>query len=303
MASDCNSVSPMHFKDWIKWWELWVESDRCQARSKSITGVIMSADRWKFTEAELLSKRLECNNSVRQRLLSHGSNYSLTTADERCILLYYHQKINDICKYFKFPITTVLTSHLIFSRVHIHKPVVDTSFDLKHIMLASVYLASKINELHTSVESFCAKVPDTERKSIEELEFILLDWLDFEIFFDLPVAPLLAFLLEIHDASYDESVYATCAQTIISMYMTDIPHIFNSSVIALTALKQTSLKLEDPKFDEYLEKLELHSNIQLGPVIDDILSLSRAQSTTFDARYLKEIDSKMNECRKFLLNH
>jgi hypothetical protein len=231
-----------------------------------------------------------------------GSNYPLTSADERSILLYYHQKINDICKYFKFPLKTILSSHLIFSRVHVYKPIIDSSFDLKHIMLASVYLASKIDEQHTSVESFCSKIPDTEKRSVEQLEFILLDWLDFDIFFDLPVDPLLAFLLEIYDAPIDESVYTASAQTIISMYMTDIPHIYDPALIALAALKQTSLKTNDSRFDDYIIKFDLHSSLHVKQVIDKVLSLSGAQSTTVDARYLKEIDSKLNECRRFLLS-
>lgn len=228
--------------------------------------------------------------------------YSLTTTDERCILLYYHQKINDICKFFRFQLSTVLSSHLIFSRVHMYKPIVDDSFDLKHIMLACVYLGSKIDEQHTSVDTFCAKIPGVQRKDIEELEFILLDWLDFDIYFDLPTCPLTAFLLEIF-GKVEEDIYLAAAQSMVSMFMTDIPHLFNAAAIALASIKQAAIKFKvQSKFDDYMLKLDTHTALDCVQQVNNILNFVTLQPTTFDARYLKEIDAKLSDCRKVLLN-
>ena len=146
---------------------------------------------------------------------------------------------------------------MIFSTVHISKPLLDDRHDLKHVMLSCVYLASKVDAGHTNLQEFCQKIPGTEKRVVEELEFVLLDWLDFDILFDSPLLPLIAFIIDIYsDGSERVSVYTTAVQTIIAMYMTDIPLLHNPTIIALSALKSTADKRKCILFDTYLSQLQ-----------------------------------------------
>lgn len=260
----------------------------------------MDVGKWLFTEEELLARRGECNSSTKQALAFKGIDYSLTTSEERSILLYYHQKINDICKYFKYEVSTLLTSHLIFSRVHISKPILDVKYDLKHVMLASVFLASKIDEKHTVLSAFSTKIPGTNQQHISELEFILLDWLEYDLMFDLAVEPMTALLVDAF-GSLDKAVHIAICNILVSMYMTDLPHLYSSVHLAMAAIKQWSLKTGDQRFDEYIRLLEEKTGQEFSSVIKKIIEFSSSQPTTFDARFLKEIDSKLSECRSKLI--
>jgi hypothetical protein len=258
-----------------------------------------------LTASELYQRRVDCNAASRS--LHPTADYSLTVQEERLILLYYHQKINDICKYFKFGMSTVLTSHLTFARVHLAKPILDGGkHDLKHIMLAAVYLASKVDEEHTELGKFCDKIPGTDRKQIEELEFVLLDWLDFDIFMELPVVPLATFVADIFLSAEGQTVsakelHAAALQSLSSIYMTDAPFLFNPAIIALSCLLQTAVRFKVEKaVEEYLEKVEekLPGTREL---VESAGKVATGQATTLDPRYLKVIDGKLSECRKKLL--
>lgn len=253
-----------------------------------------------LTEAELLAKRLDRNRRTRE-LATDPSAYPLTTNDERLILLYYHQKINDLCKYFKFPLTTSLSAHFLFARLFTDKPLVDTRHDLKHVMLATLYLASKVDEQHTVLSEFCKRIPGTERRAVEELEFVILEWLDYDVWVECPLAILLSFIVDIYHDSADivNEVYSQTVPLLTAMFMTDIPLVYDTVIISLAVLKQTAVKRkQEPIVDDYIQRLSLRLGTDtITGLVQSALTLSSMQATTLDARYLKEIDGKLTSFR------
>lgn len=237
--------------------------------------------------ASLYSQAITSRRSLDDVMETRKALYvgSIVTFEEASILLkFYHQKIPNICRAFGFPITTQLVAHQLLSHYSLSHTVSD--FDLKHVMLACCYMAAKIDNVRIFLNDICSKIPKTNRSSIEDLEFVILKALDYNIssFFS-PIPCIFGLLTELGFKEISDDFLNQIFKDLDSVYESEFFFPYSPLGISLSLLKT---RISDEQL-EFLMNLVQIEETQLFDL--------QIQPQPLDRKRLVEIDKRIIEYR------
>lgn len=185
---------------------------------------------------------------------------SIVTSEEALVLFrFQHSSIPKICEKFDLPVTTQLLAHLLLSKYSLKHSVL--THDMKHVMVTCCYFATKLDNVRLAFTDLCAGIKNLNPHSIEAIEFVLLEMLDFHpwVFTAYPCALSIALEMNLLRQIDHESLEKNLAL----VYQTDMPLMFNEAHISIYVLcKLFSKELLSPlieKFDFVFEDLNQYS--------------------------------------------
>lgn len=220
----------------------------------------------------------------------------LSPEEELLIIKHYHTKIPETCRYFKFPPSVAPYAHWLFTRLSLRLSVMD--YDPKHTMLACVLLATKLSDLHLTMEQFVGKIPNTDRELLVRLEFVLLASFEYRLHFFDPHLALAGFILDFQGQfELDEAIIKGATVLLDHICATDAILILPPSHLALVALSRA---LNNPcLFSDYLQTRQKQLSVasddlaQWHSTIDEFLS-----KMTVDLETVRAIDRRLINIRK-----
>lgn len=264
-----------------------------------------------LTRDEIFEKRNQVNKAAIEQLLdklpSELREVLLSAEEEAMLWHYYHRKIPEICRYFKFPPTVTATAHWLLSRCSLGLSVLQ--YDPKHVMLAAILLATKLEGLHLTMDQYAAKIPNTDAELLIELEFVLLASLDYKVFFFSPNAALAGVLLELKTLSegpledgpsWDSKWIAESSVLLDRICATDALLMYSPSCLALVSLLMI---LPEGKHKEaLLQKIVPFTRLATSgePLDDALLAVGNLMNdfSALDPEKIKAIDRRLLQIRK-----
>src|SRR3954449_7194621 len=102
---------------------------------------------------------------------------------------HHHLNIANVCKLFQFPPSVQLVAHYLLWRYSLLHTVLDKDF--KHVMLSACYFGSKLENHRLQLDEFCSKIKNVSRSVLEELEFIFLEVLKYNIYIFTPIPAII----------------------------------------------------------------------------------------------------------------
>ncbi|KAM0880505.1 hypothetical protein ACQ4PT_033536 [Festuca glaucescens] len=163
----------------------------------------------------------------------------LSCEEEQMMRRFYEQKIQEVCKAFKFPHKIQATAIIYFKRFYLQWSVME--HHPKHIMLTCVYSSCKVEENHVSAEEL-GKGINQDHQIILNNEMIVLKVSHFHIEF-------LTF------PSKQNDLYQTANSHVDRMMLTDAPLLYTPGQLALAALYKSNDALKVLDFERYLESV------------------------------------------------
>ncbi|KAK2706946.1 hypothetical protein QYM36_014843 [Artemia franciscana] len=174
----------------------------------SIDRVIDSSQlkNWMFANEESIKNQRKVSNEnfiSRQKPLHQLEGRStefLTYDEEKEILMFYEQKLFELCKIFKpaMPPSVVGTGFHYFKRFYLKNSVMD--YHPRDILATCVYLAAKVDEFNVSIGSFVANLRGDQEKAsgiILNNELLLMQQLGYQLTIHNPYRPIEGFLIDI----------------------------------------------------------------------------------------------------------
>ncbi|KAM0880510.1 hypothetical protein ACQ4PT_033539 [Festuca glaucescens] len=120
----------------------------------------------------------------------------LSCEEEQMMRRFYEQKIQEVCKAFKFPHKIQATAIIYFKRFYLQWSVME--HHPKHIMLTCVYSSCKVEENHVSAEEL-GKGINQDHQIILNNEMIVLKSLDFDLIVFSPYRSIEGFIDDMDD--------------------------------------------------------------------------------------------------------
>lgn len=117
------------------------------------------------------------------RTCTEGSDQTALSAEEEADLRTFHEsKIIDVCTHFKFDLQVLTAAILLHKRFYLKRSMLQGK-DPKHIMLACIFLGTKVGNLHLEASFITGKVAGSDPKVVLELEFHVLSNVGFNLDF------------------------------------------------------------------------------------------------------------------------
>lgn len=201
--------------------------------------------------------------------------------EEKLLLIYYSQFINDICRKFKPPVPLSVTgmSIVYFKRFYMNTSVME--FHPKEISYLCVYLACKVDEYNVSIDQFmqqvCSQPNPLLQMFIIDNELLMLQKLNFHLTIHCPYRPLEGFIIDLktkknlYQIEDVESFRPKIEQFLANCSLTDAALLYPPSQIALAALSYgigigLNSYLQQLANKQIVEKLisnikEIHNNV------------------------------------------
>ncbi|BGO92177.1 hypothetical protein NBRC10512_000908 [Rhodotorula toruloides] len=170
----------------------------------------------------------------------------LTVADEQALVGYYLTQAVALCGALKFPEMVLATAITYLKRFYLRNTCMD--YHPKNIMLTCVFLATKTENLPTSIDTFAARVK-TPPADILSLEFLVSQSLNFEYKVHHAHLALSGLVLDLQTAGCDASSVASAlprAQVFCrTSRLTPAELVYTPSQIALACLRLADPSLVD----------------------------------------------------------
>ncbi|KAM0901438.1 hypothetical protein ACQ4PT_019985 [Festuca glaucescens] len=128
---------------------------------------------------------------VPDHVVGSSSVKPLSCEEEQMMRRFYEQKIQEVCKAFKFPHKIQATAIIYFKRFYLQWSVME--HHPKHIMLTCVYSSCKVEENHVSAEEL-GKGINQDHQIILNNEMIVLKSLDFDLIVFAPYRSIEGFI-------------------------------------------------------------------------------------------------------------
>jgi cyclin H len=201
-----------------------------------------------WTKKELEMIRIEANQAACKR-----HEKSIDYQEQMILVQFYTLKIKDYCKFFKFSVKVQHTAIILFKRFYIIQTTMD--HDPKLILIACLFLSTKIEHEPIELSAFLEKVPKSPPKhQMIGLELTLSKHIGFNYFVEHPFWPLHGFFLDIQTQFDIQELYQSYQNAISNcsdLYLTDAPLFYTGSQIALACLYHNIN--EKSKLDIYLQ--------------------------------------------------
>jgi cyclin H len=241
-----------------------------------------------FSRQELNEKRKYSNEQARR------GDCFIDHQEQLILIQFYTSKIKDYCKFFKFSLKVQQTSILLFKRFYIESSAME--FDPKLILIACLFLSTKIEHEPIDLQEFLDKIPKGPKKhEMLDLELTLSSRIGFDYFIHHPYWPLHGFFLDLQQFHSPQELFQSYQDAIdicTNLYLTDCPLIYSASQIAIAAFYKCS---KPEIMDPYLEKRFGDHVDKLKKVIDEIIEMTSID-TKVDKEQAKVIAKKCQEC-------
>ncbi|XP_065563728.1 cyclin-H-like isoform X2 [Artemia franciscana] len=266
---------------------------------------------WMFANEESIKNQRKVSNEnfiSRQKPLNQLEGRStefLTYDEEKEILMFYEQKLFELCKIFKpaMPPSVVGTGFHYFKRFYLKNSVMD--YHPRDILATCVYLAAKVDEFNVSIGSFVANLRGDQEKAsgiILNNELLLMQQLGYQLTIHNPYRPIEGFLIDIKTrysqiGSIDK-VRPKIDEFLENYYFTDLCLIYAPSQIALAAIIH-AFSQEPGSLDRYvIDVLIPGDESHLGPLVE-VISIRK---TVRDVKRvskdsIKPLEIKLEKCR------
>ncbi|MCL7041649.1 hypothetical protein MKW94_021146 [Papaver nudicaule] len=228
--------------------------------------------KWIFTPHDLMQKYQVSNQRAARTLHQYGTTRMevdidgslshpkpqfdsfpkpLSTEEEQLMRVFYEHKIQEACGAFKFPRKIQATAITYFKRFYLQWSVME--HHPKHIMLACVYTACKVEENHVSAEEL-GKAIQQDYQS-----------LGFDLIVYAPYRCVEGFIDGMEDYCRGKNdklhmLQETAKLVVDEAMLTDAPLLFPPGQLALAALRKANAVHKVVDFPRYLE--HIHSRRQ-----------------------------------------
>ncbi|KAJ1951215.1 hypothetical protein FBU59_000300 [Linderina macrospora] len=271
---------------------------------------------WRYTPSSLGTLRATNNKQgiarVRQSLLAESSldgnsartaeaeNNMLTPADELGLINYYLQKIRDYATVYKFNSTVKATAITFMKRFYLHNVVFD--YPPKGIMLACLYLATKVENAFVKIDDFTKPLARTKvtNSDVLDYEFVVTQSLQFDLAVHHPYRPAYGFFLDmqayVEDITVLQKTYELAQKYIDQAVFTDLVFFFQPAQIALGAIKLAAVETRCD-VDQYLtSRFDARALENLYPILDNVQEEIRKYKPV-SMKEAQVIDRKLILCR------
>ncbi|XP_027934215.1 cyclin-H1-1 [Vigna unguiculata] len=235
----------------------------------------------------------------------HSRTKPLSIEEEQCIRVFYENKLQEVCKNFRFPHKIQATALIYFKRFYLQWSVME--HQPKHIMLTCIYAACKIEENHVSAEEL-GKGISQDHQMILNNEMIVYQSLEFDLIVYAPYRSVEGFILDMEEfcnAGDDQlQMLKTLRETawleVDKMMLTDAPLLFPPGQLALAALGNSNALHNVIDFDSYLGSIfygqnSMHTMAELAESLHAIDSCVKNYKIPSD-KELKHINRKLKSC-------
>ncbi|KAL1917324.1 uncharacterized protein VTP21DRAFT_4980 [Calcarisporiella thermophila] len=267
---------------------------------------------WRFSWSELEDVRRSTNahaietirtNIIEERNLS-GNNQSeeveyLTADDELALCRFYELKCRDLSRHFRFHDEVMATAILYMKRFYLYNTVMD--YNPKDVMLTCIYLATKTQNNHISIDDFLKDIPRTSSDDVLGLEFVVSQGLRFHFAVHHPYLPLHGLFLDMQNVIDDKEALRRVNERAIDLVhqslFTDLCFVYQPSQIALGLLRMAARE-NGLDINGYLEgktKEDTQSLAMLTRICEDIERVM-AGFTPTTQETAKDIDRRRRLC-------
>lgn len=227
---------------------------------------------WSFNSSQLAQMRQSANEKGQKEALKrfevarassvadnaaiyeqHGDKLSvdmlhlISAQEEQAFLRFICLQIIQICAHFNMPTQVKATAMAFFRRFYLIHSVME--YRPKNVAYTIVFLAAKLENYFISIESFSSRIPKTKPADILDLEFVVLQTLQFTLLVHHPFRPLWGFFLDFQNVLLHPSpvMYDVSVDTLGRLYdqakawlndytlISDVSFLFTPPQIALAA--------------------------------------------------------------------
>ncbi|XP_044980276.1 cyclin-H1-1 [Hordeum vulgare subsp. vulgare] len=229
----------------------------------------------------------------------------LSCEEEQVMRIFYEQKIQEVCRAFKFPHKIQATAIIYFKRFYLQWSVME--HHPKHIMLTCVYASCKVEENHVSAEEL-GKGIQQDHQIILNNEMIVLKSLDFDLIVYAPYRSIEGFIDDMDDFCRAgngahqrlKDLHQTANSEVDTMMLTDAPLLYTPGQLALAALYKSNGALSVLDFERYLESVFLrqHFDCPVEQFIQIISSINHlvSQLQLPGTKEMRHADRKLKHC-------
>lgn len=268
----------------------------------------------------LLIPSLEELNSIYLNILDKCNqpleeSYKINAQEAASMRSYYHTKIRDISQALDFSMAVTADAHFFLHKYFTRFSVLE--HDLKHVMyfnnilligayrffrLACVYLATKCQNMHLTMDEFSKNIPNVQAELIVESELVVLQCIDFRPPSFSPVPCLFGFLMDylqtVEGRVADDDIHERAQRALdhlqVALMIEEVVLLHPPSVISLACVLE-HIDESETYWETRLGKLDnvtdLYTSIDsIKKLIDDFQDISTEQ--------VKSIDKKIKLARQ-----
>jgi cyclin H len=222
--------------------------------------------------------------------------------EEAKFLRFYSNMIVKLSASFKMPTQVKATATSLFKKFYLVNSVME--YHPKMVLFTCLFLAAKSENYFISIEAFVKPLQKVEPKDILDLEFIVLQSLQFTLLVHHPFRPLYGFFLDFQAVLLHPSpvMYDVNIDTIGALYdksktwlndnalLSDVAFLFTPPQIALAALYDCDRRITDKYLKRKFITDEKSDDIQPLPPKDNDSNHARAANGTDGVKQENEDD-------------
>lgn len=209
-------------------------------------------------------------------------------------------KIEPLCNAFNLPIKVTTAAQLLFKRFCLQNSILTTN--LKIVMVASVYVACKVEESYVSAEQLCKVVKDIDHNKVLNAELAVLQGVNFQLISFSAFRPLRGFRADaihtIKQMSFVGGAVDDLSETIRECYnkaaidlkkqlLTDLVFIYPPGQLALSAFLKAAREEKCKELEDYILTKCLRNEQDLIKNLEEI-----ERVTEIEGLEPKEADAK-----------
>lgn len=224
-------------------------------------------------------------------------------------------KIDPLCSAFNLPVKVTHAATTLFKRYCLANPIVLTN--LKIVMVASVYLACKVEESYVSAEQLCKVVKDIDYNKVLNAELAVLQGVDFQLISFGAFRPLRGFRADaIHTVNSDggeesssnnnkvvvvekiRECYTKSQEDLKKQLLTDAMFLFPPGQLALSAFLKAAKEVGCKELEEYIVTKCLRNEPDLLKNLDAIEKMTKEEGEEPEEAEAKKADQAMKAFQK-----
>ncbi|OZJ05989.1 hypothetical protein BZG36_01234 [Bifiguratus adelaidae] len=232
---------------------------------------------WRFSQRQLRDIRHASNVAAVERVKANVKEEQsahdeeerpdqaveyLNWDDERLLVRFYAQRLQEFCRVLKFSDTVRATSITFLKRFYLHNTVMD--YHPKDILYACLFLATKVENEVMPLDDFASKLRIADVQSVLSMEFTVCQGIKFEFTIQHPIRPCRGFFLDMQHSTSDtkalREIYNAAHNLILSSLLTDLCFLYQAPQIALACLQKAASLQHSDIVDKYIETRLLNTS-------------------------------------------